>query len=76
MKYEKLYFSIMKSKGYDADQVGEALDKLNLDFPEEKLYQIKSAIVFLSNFEREVPGLVEQANRNYQSVLNAATVKE
>jgi len=76
MDYKEFYIKTIKNKGYNFDKTNNELNKLNLNLPENKLFQIKSAVVFLSRFEDEISEIVMRANVDYQSILIAATVKE
>jgi len=63
-------------KAYDSIIVESKFLKLNIDVNQDKLFRVKSAILFLSRFQEELDSLITNANTNYESILNAAVVKE
>ncbi|RED37669.1 hypothetical protein DFQ10_1253 [Winogradskyella eximia] len=73
---EKLYFELITDKNYHLETVEIKFNKLNVDTMKYNLFQVKSAIVFLSRFENEIDSIVNKANSDLLSILNAATVKE
>ena len=63
-------------KKYDSNIVESKFLRLNIDINQDKLFRVKSAILFLSRFQEELDSLITNANKDYESILNAATVKE
>ena len=72
---EKLYFELLTDKNYHLETVEVKFDKLNIDTMKYNLFQVKSAIIYLSRFENEIDSIVNEANNDLLSILNAATVK-
>ena len=74
--YKKLYTKTIIQKHYNYNNVEAKFKKLNLDTAKYDLFQVKSAIVYLSRFENEIDSIIDDTNKNVLSILNAATVKE
>ncbi|MEX6627616.1 hypothetical protein [Tenacibaculum salmonis] len=73
---EKLYFELLTDKNYHLKTVEIKFKKLNVDTSKYNLFQVKSAIIYLSRFENEIDSIINEANNDLLSILNAATVKE
>jgi len=73
---KKFYEKILIDKKYDSNIVESKFLKLNIDVNQDKIFRVKSAILFLSRFQEELDSLIANANKDYESILNAATVKE
>jgi len=73
---EKHYLKILTEKSYNYSNTELKFHKLEVDTSKYNLFQIKSAIVYLSRYEDEIATIIIEANKNVQSILNAATVKE
>lgn len=76
MTPKKFYEKILMDKKYDSNFVESKFLKLNIDINQDKIFRVKSAILFLSRFQEELDSLIASANKDYESILNAATVKE
>ena len=73
---KKFYEKILIDKNFDSNIVESKFLKLNIDVNQDKIFRVKSAILFLSRFQEELDSLIANANKDYESILNAATVKE
>ncbi|MFS4484415.1 hypothetical protein ACKGJY_15480 [Hyunsoonleella sp. 2307UL5-6] len=73
---EKFYFELLTDKNYHLKTVEIKFKKLNVDTSKYNLFQVKSAIIYLSRFENEIDSIINEANNDLLSILNAATVKE
>ena len=76
MTPEKFYDKILTDKKYDSIIVESKFLKLNIDVNKDKIFRVKSAILFLSRFQEELDSLIISANKDYESILNSATVKQ
>jgi hypothetical protein len=73
---EKYYLKILTDKNYNYSNAELKFRKLKIDTSKYNLFQVKSAITYLSRYEDEIDSIIIEANENVQSILNAATVKE
>ncbi len=73
---EQLYLTTLATTQFDAEVVELKFEKLRINESEHDLFRTKSAILFLARFEDEIDSIIEHANQDVMSVLNAATVKE
>lgn len=74
--YKNLYNKTITQKHYHYENVEAKFQKLNVDTVKHDIFQVKSAIVYLSRFENEIDSIINHANKDVLSILNAATVKE
>lgn len=72
----KYYLKILTDKGYNYSVVELKFKKLEIDISKYNLFQVKSAISYLSRYEDEIDSIIIDANTNIVSILNAATVKQ
>lgn len=75
-KNELLYKSNLELKQYNACIVEKMWAELTVDLEESKLFQVKAAILFLARTEDEIPEIIKEVNKDCESILIAATVKE
>lgn len=75
-KREQFYLETLAHSGYNATRVERKFQKLDTCATDHQLFQLKAAILFLSGSEDEIDSLIDGANRDRASILNAATVKE
>lgn len=73
---EKYYLKILSDKDYNYSVVELKFQKLKIDISKYNLFQAKSAILYLSRYEDEIDSIIINANKNIDSILNAATVKQ
>ena len=75
-KSEKYYLKILSDKDYNHSVVELKFQNLEIDISKYNLFQVKSAISYLSRHEDEIDSIIIDANKNIDSILNAATVKQ
>ncbi|UXX79198.1 hypothetical protein N7E81_17735 [Reichenbachiella carrageenanivorans] len=73
---EKYYLKILSDKDYNHSVVELKFQKLEIDLSKYNLFQVKSAISYLSRYEDEIDSIIINANQNIDIILNAATVKQ
>lgn len=73
---EKYYLKVLSDKDYNYSVVELKFKKLDIDTSKYNIYQAKSAISYLSRYEDEIDSIIISANKNIESILNAATVKQ
>ncbi len=73
---EKYYLKILSDKDYNHSVVELKFQKLEIDISKYNLFQVKSAISYLSRYEDEIDSIIINANKNIGSILNPATVKQ
>jgi hypothetical protein len=73
---KQFYLATLAATQFDVDAVQLKFEKLRIDESKYDLFRTKSAILFLARFEAEIDSIVEQANQDIMSILNAATVKD
>ncbi|MEL6557356.1 MAG: hypothetical protein AAFQ94_04180 [Bacteroidota bacterium] len=73
---KRLYFDLIEERKYDKEIIEAKFVKLDFDKSKFNFFQLKSAIVYLSRFEDEIDEIIEKANNDALSILNAATVKQ
>lgn len=50
--------------------------KINIDVNQDERFRVQSTILFLSRFQEVFDSLFANANKNYESILKTAMVKE
>ena len=73
---KEFYIKTIEDKGYDYFEIEKKMESLTLKDSDKKIFQIKSAIVFLSRYLSEIDTIINETNSDKESVLIAATVKE
>ncbi|SFW36551.1 hypothetical protein [Cellulophaga fucicola] len=73
---EQFYLKLVHSKNYNLEAIERKFLELKINATKYNLGKVKSAIIYLSNSEKEIGSLITTANINVLSILNAATVKE
>ena len=64
---KKLYFDLISKKKYDLEVTEAKFMKLQFDRTKFDIFQLKSAIVYLSRFENEIDQIIENANNDVLS---------